>query len=168
MSWMIIRMLLLCGWVIGETCRQKFGHDPLVGFRCVTETETYIRITTKPHTCIHQCVSTDNCTIVNYNVVNNTCFLSMDTCRVLQPDPEFYANTFSFAQHKHQCIRWISISEADATLTLVIQKCFEWGGIRPCYLGRLLDSSNILPGKYQPYDQNLFFCVEPRSSPKRR
>ena len=162
MSWIIITNLLLCGWVIGETCRQKFGHGPLVGFRCVTETETYIRITTRRHICIHQCISTYNCTIANYNIVNDTCFLSMDTCRLLQPDPGFYTNTFTLEQHTHRCIRWISSSEADASLTLVTQECYSWRGIQPCYLGRLRDSNNILPGKYQAHDQKIISVLNDR------
>ena len=137
MSWIIIANLL-CGWVSGESCRQKFTHDPLFGFRCVTDTETYTHIMTMPHTCLHQCVSSGNCTIINYNVVNNTCLLSTDTCRLLQADPGFYVNTFRFAQHNQKCIRWVPSSDFDETLTFVIPVCVDTiiYGNKPCYLGR--------------------------------
>ena len=86
----------------------------------------------------------------------------MDTCRLLQPDPGFYTNTFTLEQHTPRCIRWISSSEADASLTLVTQECYSWGGIQPCYLGRLRDSNNILPGKYQAHDQKIISVLNDR------
>ena len=152
MFWILI-VNLLYGCVLGETCRQVFTHRPLLGVRCITATQIYSHSRPMPHTCIHMCIRKPNCTIANYNMASNTCFLSNETCLRLRADTEFYVSTTRSMQHPPQCFRWVPIVELNEASTLSSQKCFEYLGppIKPCYLGRLLYLNNILPGKYMPH-----------------
>ena len=156
MFWISIVYVFLCGRVFGQTCRQMFTHRPLLGVRCVTDTEIYSRTSTRPHTCVNQCIRKDNCTVANYNMLSNTCFLSNDKCIRLRVDTEFYVSTIRSMKHREQCFRWVPIGQFDEASTFESPECYMLTVLlKPCHLGRLVYANNILPGKYEPLSDEV-------------
>ena len=156
MFWILI-VNLLCGCVLGETCRQVFTHRPLLGVRCITATQIYSHSRPIPHTCIHMCIRKPKCTIANYYMASNTCFLSNETSIALRADTEFYVSTLRSMQHRQQCFRWVPVVELNEASTFYSTECYKAPllSIKPCHLGRLVYFNNILPGKYMPHISEL-------------
>ena len=126
-----------------RSCSHKHTTSALVGHRCVTETEIYIPINgfERGH-CILECMRRSPCTILNYNSMKNQCLLGNGTCVSLQPDAEYQVNVFSYRK-RDGCLNWVS--RADVSHPIATDAC-KW---KPCLLGRLVSSLNMLPGRYR-------------------
>ena len=154
----VLIALLLClrTLIDGDNCQHKLTRPELSGFRCVTGSEDYTDITgIAQHMCIYLCVRRNDCTIVNYNTEQNTCHLSNDPCVALQGDGVFQVNYLG-SIHRNECLRWRPSSTFDDSATVSSPKCHDIQDI--CYVGRLMSSSNILPGKYL-HDSGAIWAV---------
>ena len=130
----------------GEICHHKLTRPVLTGFRCVTETEVYTTIVgIEQHLCTYLCVRQNDCSIVNYNTEKTTCHLSNDPCVALEGDEAFQVNYLGLID-RSECLRWLPTSNFDANEAVVSPKCHPTEIV--CYVGRLVSSLNVVPGKY--------------------
>ena len=93
--------------ICGHICQEKLTRLKLVSYRCVTDSEVYTNITSVPQQiCIFECMSRKYCSVVNYNIEQNTCYLSNDACRVLGADQAFQMNYLGNI-HRSECLQWL-------------------------------------------------------------
>ena len=131
----------------------------MVGYRCITQNELYRSITDVPfYICRHICAKSGDCSITNYNTVDNLCLISNDTCLFLQKDTDYQMNYISIRK-RDSCIEWVSNFNFARAIPVISETCNQYGSERPCYVGRHVSSSHILPGKYHRrnlYAENLW------------
>ena len=152
----VLIALLLClqTSIYGDKCQQKLARPELSGFRCVTASEVYTDIIgIEQHMCIYLCVSRNDCSIVNYNTEQNTCHLSNDPCVALQGDEVFQVN-FLGVNHRNECLQWLPSSTLDDSATISSPRCHPDEVV--CHVGRLVSSSNVLPGTYRREEDTVW------------
>ena len=134
-------------FISGHICQQKLTLPALVGYRCVTDSAVYTTITRiEQHICTYECVIRKECSFVSYNIEQNICHLSNDTCVVLEANQAFRVKYLGNV-HRSECLQWLPPATFDSIRTVVNPLCHD-PFPTPCYVGRLLSASNILPGKY--------------------
>ena len=142
-------LMIIChlGIIIcGHTCQQKHTYPELNGYRCVTDSGVYTNITSVPHhLCIYECMSRKDCSIVNYNIEQNTCHLSTDACGVLEADQTFQVNYLGYVQ-RSECLQWLSTTTSNNIGAVSNPSCHTHFTI--CDVGRMVASPNVLPGRY--------------------
>ena len=127
-------------YVCGLCPNTKFTRPARLGYRCLTSSEVYDNITgVLPYTCVHRCIRRNNCSLVNYDVRKNICFLSNDCCIYLEENLSFQVNYLSSTQHS-DCLEWVASSKFEE----ITPVRFRNDG----YVGRLRLSPHVLPGKY--------------------
>ena len=137
----------LNSFISGHICQQKLTRPALVGFRCVTDSVVYMTIIgIEQHICTYECVIRKECSFVSYNIEQNICHLSNDTCVVLEADQAFQVKYLGNV-HRSECLQWLPPATFDSIRTVGNPLCHD-PFPTPCYVGRLLSASNILPGKY--------------------
>ena len=140
----IATLLHLCAFICGDNCNSKITRPALTGFRCVTK--VYHNFTgIQAHTCTYLCITRKECTIVNYNIQQNVCHLSNGPCIVLEADDAFQVKYLGLV-YRSDCFRWRTSSTFADSEMISSPNCHPTENI--CYLGRLVSSSNVLPGKY--------------------
>ena len=151
---LISLLLCLCTSIDGDNCQHKLTRPELAGFRCVTASEVYTDIIEiEQHMCIYLCVRQNDCSIVNYNTEQNTCHLSNDPCVALQGDEVFQVN-FLGVIHRSECLQWLPSSTLDDSATISSPRCHPV--VEMCHVGRLVSSSNVLPGTYLRENDNVY------------
>ena len=124
----------------------------MVGYRCISENESYRSITgVHSYICRHICAQSNDCSITNYNTVENLCLISNDTCFFLQKDTDYQMNYISIRK-RDSCIEWVSNSNFGQAMPVISEDCDLLGSERPCYVGRRVSSNHSLPGKYHRHD----------------
>ena len=132
--------------ICDDNCHHKLTRPELPRFRCVTESEVYTDIIgIEQHMCTYQCIRRNDCSIINYNTEKNTCHLSNDPCVALEGDDTFQVNNLGLF-HRSECLRWLPTSSFENSETVISPDCHHLETV--CYVGRLISSTNILPGKY--------------------
>ena len=135
-------------------CVVKYTNEPFVGYRCITESENYRNIPdVHSYMCRHICVTSGDCSIINYNTVKKLCLISSDPCIVLQKDTNYEVNHIS-SRKLDSCIQWVSNSNFAQAKPVTSMDCDKNGAARPCYVGRRVSPSHILPGKYHRHDSH--------------
>ena len=137
-------VLYLCTLIYGDNCKNKITRPALAGFRCTTEADTNITLI-EAHRCTYLCITRKDCSIVNYNVRENVCILSNGPCIVLEADEEFQLNYLGLTD-RSECFRWLPSSAFDNSEMVSSLNCHPREAM--CHVGRLVSSSNVLPGKY--------------------
>ena len=149
--------------IYGHICQQKHTYQELIGHRCVTDSEVYTNITGVPqHICTYECMIRIDCSIVNYNIEQNTCHLSNDACSVLERDQAFQVNYLGNVQ-RSECLQWIPTSALGSIGVVSNPYCHTISVV--CDIGRIVASPNVLPGTYfgdgnrvwSMFDGNAFY-----------
>ena len=138
-----------------EVCEQKFARLPLAGYRCITNTENDTVINNIPsHICTHQCMSRSSCSLVNYNLIQSTCFLSEELCIILTRDEAFATRHLYKIKPPSECLRWTPPGDVDNAKSVSSTVC----GNSPneCQVGRLIIGSDVTPGEYHPHSQEVW------------
>ena len=145
-------LLRLCAAASSTNCVVKYRNEPFAGYRCITESENYRNIpNVHSHMCRHICVTSGDCSIVNYNRAKKLCLISSDPCIVLQKDTDYEVNYIS-NRKRDSCIQWVSNYNFAQAKPVTSMECDQYGALRPCYVGRRISPSHILPGKYHAQD----------------
>ena len=91
------------------------------------------------------CITRTECSIINYNIQQKVCILGKAPCIVLEADEAFQLNYIGIVD-RTECFRWVPSSSFDNVETVSSPNCHHR---EPnCYVGRLVSSFNVLPGKY--------------------
>ena len=133
-------------FICGNICQEKLTRLELVGYRCVTDSEVYMNITSVPHNiCIYECMTRKDCSFFNYNIEQNTCHLSNHACGVLAADQAFQVNYLGNV-YRSKCLQLLPTETSNSIQTVSNPSCYY--GYPTCYVDRLVSTPNILPGKY--------------------
>ena len=142
-------ILHFCILSSAKKCATKYTYESLNGYRCITENESYRNITgVQSYICTHLCMTSDDCSVTNYNTVGRFCLFSNDKCITLRKHADYQVNYISMWKRDH-CIKWVSNLEFSRATLIGTSNCDSGGAARPCYVGRRKSATNILPGKYQ-------------------
>ena len=108
--------------------------------------EVYTNITGVPqYICTYECMIRSDCSIVLYNIVQNTCHLSNDACDVLEVDKAFQVNYLGNVQ-RSECLQWKPTTTLDSIGVVSNPYCHTI--FATCDVGRMVASLNVLPGTY--------------------
>ena len=122
----------------------KYTNRPLNGFYC--NESFYENVSdVSQHQCIHRCLSNSQCATLSYNPVGLYCLLSLETCLMATPHPEFMLMVFREMEHHRDCISWIPGNDENTTKRLLTTT-----ERLPFRLGRSNEGSNQIPGLALP------------------
>ena len=89
--------------ILVNACETKLTTRPLEGFRCVTNGNTVLWVTTHPQ-CVWRCLQMKTCHYINHNSDTGQCELGLDECESLQPAAGVMVN--GYRPSSHGCLHW--------------------------------------------------------------
>ena len=86
-------------------CPQRHIQSPLIGQRCVTDDEIYIKKTVERPQCMFLCLRDPNCQVINFNITGSYCLLGQRSCTSLDNDTGFVTTLMAM---RKPCLKWES------------------------------------------------------------
>ena len=141
-------------FTVAGACRLEFVSE-MAEQRCMTAQGTSAPMTAEQPVCAMICAQHTLCRSFNYNFVENKCVLNEGPCLHLMPSIHFLAVIFGDAQAE-VCLRWVPIVDFSAASAIPTSPCNAHSDFATCYVGRLVYTPHVLPGKYQDTNKNIY------------
>ena len=139
----LVSLLAECA-VVAEAsesiCPMRHIQPPLIGKRCVTDDEIYIKKTVEKPQCMLLCMRDPNCQVINFNITGTYCLLGQRSCASLENDVDFVTTMMTT---KKPCMKWESNFDISLDNTVPITQS------HPEIVARGNKEGNKIPGKWR-------------------
>ena len=127
-----------------DNCRQLAPVLKFSGYKCLMSSSVITLSLVTLQRCQWECLRRSNCTITNYNVVDNVCILTRSPCNTFASVADSIFTSFGpySEESATTCLRWAPVSEFDQSVA--VRHPVEIGQ----FVGRILLPSHTLPGSY--------------------
>ena len=133
-----------------DKCSQLQIRKTRANYRCVTDTEHYVKVTSVPrHHCTLTCLIRSECSLINYNHLDHNCFMTGDRCIRMEQDNGF--EIIYYGATGESCLSWASLSQYQQSLAVTQATS---GGI--IVVGRYVLPTDTIPGKLYVKDSTLY------------
>ena len=149
---------ILFGMSYDNQCRIINAGQPREGSRCATDASVYINIASSlQHICVYSCATRSDCVFVNYDILNEICYLSNTPCYEYVPDEDFEV-TYLMPEPPI-CIKWVPYTRYASSNVMTANPCNVVSAYATCAVGRAVLSTDKLLGKYHDNVHKLWYVL---------
>ena len=131
--------------VASETlCSARYMRPPILGKRCITETEEYLRKTDiSQSVCTWYCLRNDTCDVINYKITTGVCLLGRGPCILAGDEDHSIASVLSM---NRPCLTWVPFSRSEMASAVRIRNEMTIDGSLSVI--RVIANGDRVPGAY--------------------